>query len=227
MRRSVGGSARSLDWRRCPVIALHGTLINGSFEKTFDLHVGNEIVGVVGANGTGKTSLLRVVAGLHCLSSGELNIDGEIVDAPTRNIFVKPESRHIGMVFQDHSLLPFLTALENVAFPLIARGHSRSTAQRLADEFVEQFGVSHVASQLAKTLSGGQSQRVAIARALIGKPKAILLDEPLSAIDEESKPEVRAIIRERIAALGVPSLIVSHEIDDVRQMCTRIENYTR
>lgn len=209
------------------MISLRGTLVNGSFEKTFDLQVGNEIVGVVGANGTGKTSLLRVIAGLYNLSSGELNIDGEIADSPAQNIFVRPESRHIGMVFQDHSLLPFLTALENVAFPLIARGHSRSTAKKLAKEMLDQFEVSHVASQLAKTLSGGQSQRVAIARALIGNPKAILLDEPLSAIDEESRPTIRARVRERLMALGVPALIVSHEMEDVRQMCTRIENYTR
>ena len=209
------------------MISLRGTLVNGSFEKTFDLQVGNEIVVVDGANGTGKTSLLRVIAGLYNLSSGELNIDGEIADSPAQNIFVKPESRHIGMVFQDHSLMPFLTALENVAFPLIARGQSRSTAKKLAKEMLDQFEVSHVASQLAKTLSGGQNQRVAIARALIGNPKAILLDEPLSAIDEESRPTIRARVRERISTLGVPALVVSHEMEDVRQMCTRIENYTR
>ncbi len=209
------------------MIAMHGTIVNGSFEKSFDLEVGSEIVGVVGANGTGKTSLLRTIAGLHCLSSGELKINNEISDSPAHGIFVKPESRRIGMVFQDHSLFPFLSAIENVAFPLIARGQSRGNAKKLAGEYLEQFGVSNVSSQLAKTLSGGQSQRVAIARALIGNPQAVLLDEPLSAIDEESRSVVRATIRERLLALGVSALIVSHDIEDVRQMCTRIENYTR
>jgi ABC-type sulfate/molybdate transport systems ATPase subunit len=114
-----------------------------------------------------------------------------------------------------------------VAFPLIVRGQSRGNAKKHAGEYLEQFGVSDVSSQLAKTLSGGQSQRVAIARALIGNPQAVLLDEPLSAIDEESRSAVRATIRERLLALGVSSLIVSHNIEDVRQMCTRIENYTR
>lgn len=209
------------------MIAMHGTIVNGSFEKSFDLEVGSEIVGVVGANGTGKTSLLRTIAGLHCLSSGELTINNEISDSPAHGIFVKPELRHIGMVFQDHSLFPFLSAIENVAFPLIVRGQSRGNAKKRAGEFLEQFGVSNVSSQLAKTLSGGQSQRVAIARALIGNPRAVLLDEPLSAIDEESRSVVRATIRERLLALGVSALIVSHDIEDVRQMCTRIENYTR
>ena len=209
------------------MIAMHGTIVNGSFEKSFDLEVGSEIVGVVGANGTGKTSLLRTIAGLHCLSSGELTINNEISDSPAHGIFVKPELRHIGMVFQDHSLFPFLSAIENVAFPLIARGQSRGNAKKRAGEYLEQFGVSNVSSQLAKTLSGGQSQRVAIARALIGNPRAVLLDEPLSAIDEESRSVVRATIRERLLALGVSALIVSHDIEDVRQMCTRIENYTR
>ena len=209
------------------MIAMHGTIVNGSFEKSFDLDVGGEIVGVVGANGTGKTSLLRTIAGLHGLSSGELKMDNEISDSPAYGIFVKPESRQIGMVFQDHSLFPFLSAIENVAFPLIVRGQSRGNAKKRAGEFLEQFGVSNVSSQLAKTLSGGQSQRVAIARALIGNPRAVLLDEPLSAIDEESRSVVRATIRERLLALGVSALIVSHDIEDVRQMCTRIENYTR
>ncbi|NBW91987.1 MAG: ATP-binding cassette domain-containing protein [Actinobacteria bacterium] len=209
------------------MIAMHGTIVNGSFEKSFDLEVGNEIVGVVGANGTGKTSLLRTIAGLHGLSSGELKMDNEISDSPAYGIFVKPESRHIGMVFQDHSLFPFLSAIENVAFPLIVRGQSRGNAKKRAGEYLEQFGVSNVSSQLAKALSGGQSQRVAIARALIGNPRAVLLDEPLSAIDEESRSVVRATIRERLLVLGVSALIVSHDIEDVRQMCTRIENYTR
>ena len=209
------------------MISLHGTVAVGEFSRQFSLDVGNEIVGVFGANGIGKTSLLRTIAGLCPLGEGELNVNGEIVDAPAKHLFVQPESRNIGMVFQDHSLFPFMTALDNAAFPLTMRGMKRKVARKLAMEVLEQFGVANVAEQLAPTLSGGQSQRVAIVRALIGNPQAVLLDEPLSAIDEESRESVRNQIREHLDRLGVSAIVVSHDRADLDHLCTRIENYTR
>jgi molybdate transport system ATP-binding protein len=180
-----------------------------------------------GANGSGKTSVLRTIAGLCPLGNGELRMNGEVVDAPAQHVFVLPEMRHIGMVFQDHSLFPFMTALDNAAFPLQMRGMKRNAAQKLAKEMLEQFGVANVGQQMATTLSGGQSQRVAIVRALIGSPKAVLLDEPLSAIDEESRQGVRNHIREHLIRLGVSAIVVSHDRTELDHLCTRIENYTR
>jgi len=209
------------------MISLHGTVAVGEFSRHFSLDVGNEIVGIFGANGIGKTSLLRTVAGLCPLSEGELCVNGVVVDDPAKNLFVQPELRNIGMVFQDHSLFPFMTALDNAAFPLVMRGMKRSAARKLANEMMEQFGVDHVAEQLAPTLSGGQSQRVAIVRAFIGAPQAVLLDEPLSAIDEESREGVRNLIREHLSRLGVSAIVVSHDRADLDHLCTRIENYTR
>ncbi len=209
------------------MISLHGTVAVGEFSRHFLLDVGNEIVGIFGANGIGKTSLLRTVAGLCPLSEGELCVNGVVVDDPAKNLFVQPELRNIGMVFQDHSLFPFMTALDNAAFPLVMRGMKRSAARKLANEMMEQFGVAHVAEQLAPTLSGGQSQRVAIVRALVGAPQAVLLDEPLSAIDEGSREGVRDLIREYLSRLGVSAIVVSHDRADLDHLCTRIENYTR
>jgi molybdate transport system ATP-binding protein len=209
------------------MISLHGTVAVGEFSRHFSLDVGNEIVGIFGANGIGKTSLLRTVAGLCPLSEGKLCVNEEIVDEPAKNQFVQPELRNIGMVFQDHSLFPFMTALDNAAFPLVMRGMKRNAARKLASEVLEQFGVDHVAEQLAPTLSGGQSQRVAIVRALVGAPRAVLLDEPLSAIDEESREGVRNLIREHLSRLGVSAIMVSHDRADLDHLCTRIENYTR
>jgi len=209
------------------MISLHGTVAVGEFSRHFSLDVGNEIVGIFGANGIGKTSLLRTVAGLCPLSEGELCVNGVVVDDPAKNLFVRPELRNIGMVFQDHSLFPFMTALDNAAFPLVMRGMKRNAARKLASEVLEQFGVDHVAEQLAPTLSGGQSQRVAIVRALVGAPRAVLLDEPLSAIDEESREGVRNLIREHLSRLGVSAIVVSHDRADLDHLCTRIENYTR
>ena len=209
------------------MISLHGTVAVGEFSRLFSLDVGSEIVGVFGANGIGKTSLLRTIAGLCTLSEGELSVNGVIADAPAKHLFVQPELRNIGMVFQDHSLFPFMTALDNASFPLVMRGMKRSAARKLANEMMEQFGVAHVAEQLAPTLSGGQSQRVAIVRALAGAPQAVLLDEPLSAIDEESREGVRNLIREHLDRLGVSAIVVSHDRADLDHLCTRIENYTR
>lgn len=209
------------------MISLHGTVVAGEFSRHFDLEIGNEIVGVVGQNGTGKTSLLRTIAGLSALGSGELSLNGVMVDQPAKRLFVLPELRNIGMVFQDHALMPFLSAVDNAALPLVVRGMKRGEAKTLALELLEQFGVADVAYQLSSTLSGGQSQRVAIARALIGNPSVVLFDEPLSAIDEESRNGVRLCIREHLNRLGVSALVVSHDFADIDQICTRIENYTR
>ena len=209
------------------MIALHGTVQVGSFTREFTIDVGNEIVGMFGTNGSGKTSVLRTIAGLCPLGKGKLNVNGELVDAPAEHIFVQPELRHIGMVFQDHSLFPFMSATDNVAFPLQMRGMKRIAARRLAAEMLEQFGVADVGQQMAPTLSGGQSQRVAIVRALIGSPKAVLLDEPLSAIDDESRDGLRNLIREHLVRLGVSAIVVSHDRTELDHLCTRIENYTR
>jgi molybdate transport system ATP-binding protein len=209
------------------MISLHGTVAVGEFSRQFSLDVGNEIVGVFGANGIGKTSLLRTIAGLCPLGEGELKVSGVIVDAPAKHLFVQPELRNIGMVFQDHSLFPFMTALDNAAFPLTMRGVKRNAARKLASEMMDQFGVANVAEQLAPTLSGGQSQRVAIVRALVGSPQAVLLDEPLSAIDDGSRESVRIQIREHLHRLGVSAIVVSHDRADLDHLCTRIENYTR
>ena len=209
------------------MISLHGTVVVGDFFRQFSLEVGNEIIGVFGANGIGKTSLLRTIAGLNPLGDGELVLDNEIVDAPAKQLFIQPELRHVGMMFQDHSLFPFMTALDNAAFPMILRGVKRDAARKLAIEMMEQFGVTDVAQQLAPTLSGGQSQRVAIVRALIGSPRVVLLDEPLSAIDEDSREGVRNQMREHLDRLGISTIVVSHDQAELDHLCTRIENYTR
>ena len=209
------------------MISLHGTVAIGEFSRSFSFEVGSEIVGVFGANGIGKTSLLRSIAGLCPLSEGELIVKGVMVDAPAKHLFVQPELRNIGMVFQDHSLFPFMTALDNAAFPLTMRGMKRNAARKLASEMLDQFGVANVAKQLAPTLSGGQSQRVAIVRALVGSPQAVLLDEPLSAIDDESRGSVRNQIREHLNRLSVSAIVVSHDRADLDHLCSRIENYTR
>src|SRR6266581_1649385 len=151
----------------------------GAFELDMQLAVAaGELVAVLGPNGAGKTSLLRALAGLLSLSAGRVTLDGVVLEDPAEGIRVPTERRPVGMVFQDYLLFPHLSAVENVAFGLRARGVRRAEARRTAQGWLERLGLPDVADAGPRALSGGQQQRVALARALATKPRLLLLDEP-------------------------------------------------
>ena len=126
------------------------------------------------------------------------------------------------MVFQDHVLLPFLNVVDNVAFPLRCTGMDKSAARAGARKALEVNGVSHLAQLFPEALSGGQSQRIALVQALIARPRIVLLDEPLSALDENARPEVRRHLRESLVLLTGPKVIVSHDRADIDDLCDRV-----
>jgi len=134
-------------------------------------------VAVLGPNGAGKTTLLRALAGLLPLSAGRVVLGETVLDDPAAGVFVPPEQRPIGVVFQDYLLFPHLSAIENVAFGLRSRGMGRNQAHARAGEWLERVGLSQSASSRPAELSGGQAQRVALARALVSDPALLLLDE--------------------------------------------------
>ncbi|WP_180359834.1 ABC transporter ATP-binding protein [Miniimonas arenae] len=168
-----------------------------------------EVVVLAGANGTGKTTLLHAVAGLLPLAEGEITLAGRPLDAD--GTWVPPERREIGLVPQHHVVFGHLSALENVAYGLRARGIHRREARAEATAWLDRLGVADVARSRGARLSGGQAQRVAIARALCPGPRAVLLDEPFAAIDAASRPLVRDLVRAVIAELGVPAILVTHD----------------
>jgi ABC-type sulfate/molybdate transport systems ATPase subunit len=145
-----------------------------------------------------------------------------VLDSPTQDIFVKPEYRNVGMMFQDHSLLPFLTAEENIVFALRARGVRVRDARTIAGNQLEAAGIGQFRSLLPHQLSGGQSQRVCLTRALVGSPSVVLLDEPLSALDELARPLVRTNLRAALLQLDGPKIIVSHDSADIDALCDRV-----
>ncbi|MGH9059056.1 MAG: ABC transporter ATP-binding protein, partial [Acidimicrobiales bacterium] len=163
----------------------------GALNLDVHLEITEAVVAVVGPNGAGKTTLLRALAGLIPLEEGHVAIDERVVEDPGRGVRVAPEDRDVGVVFQDHLLFPHLTALENVAFGLRARGVARAQARQRAALWLERVGLGDVAARRPRQLSGGQAQRVALARTLVTEPAVLLLDEPLAAVDASARGELR------------------------------------
>lgn len=181
-----------------------------------------EVIAVVGPNGAGKSTLLRAVAGLARVDSGTVSLDTEVLDDPAREVFVPAEQRRIGVVFQDHRLFPHLRVLDNVAFGLRARGVPRSPARTTAAEWLDRLQLGALARRHPRQLSGGQAQRVALARALACEPRALLLDEPLAALDVQTRAEVQGELREHLGAFAGPTLFVTHDPIEALLLATRI-----
>jgi len=183
---------------------------------TLDLDVAvdatpGEIVAVLGPNGAGKSTFLRAVSGLVPLDQGRVELDGVVLEDASRGIRVPPERRPIGVVFQDYLLFPHLSALENVAFGLRARGMAARQARDRAGSWLDRLGVSECADSRPLTLSGGQAQRVALARALAIDPRVLLLDEPLAALDASARGTVRRDLRRHLASFAGIRIVVTHD----------------
>ena len=206
-------------------VVLKGSVRQGRLILDIDIVVGDEIVAISGVNGIGKTTFLRLLAGLLPLESGILQVNGNVLDGALNNIdrqvFVPAHQRNVGMVFQDNVLLPFLSALDNVAYPLMAIGIGRQQAQQLAIDAMGQHGIGHLAHMKPTQLSGGQQQRVALVRALINKPQLVLLDEPLSALDADARREVRSWLRDQLKSLPGTKFVVTHDLIEIAELCDR------
>ncbi|MGI8492116.1 MAG: sulfate/molybdate ABC transporter ATP-binding protein [Acidimicrobiales bacterium] len=183
----------------------------GDLDLDLELCVDEAVVAVVGPNGAGKTTLVRALAGLLALERGRVEIEGRVVEDPAIGLRVPPEDRSLGVVFQEHRLFPKLTALENVAFGLRARGAKKGTARAKAAFWLEQVGLPEVAGLRPRQLSGGQAQRVALARALAIEPAVLLLDEPLASVDAAARTELRQVLRNELLRYRGARLIVTHD----------------
>jgi molybdate transport system ATP-binding protein len=170
-----------------------------------------ETVALLGPNGSGKSTLTRVLAGLLLPREGRVVLDGRTLDDAVRGTHVPAEERPIGVVFQELLLFPHLSALENAAFPLRARGEGRAAAEDRARALLRRLGVDERADARPSALSGGEAQRVALARALVPQPDLLLLDEPTSALDVRARGRIRALIGETLARFAGIRLLVTHD----------------
>lgn len=168
------------------------------------------ITAIFGANGSGKTSLLRVIAGLEPSARGTIRFRGEEWQGPGG--FRKPEHRAIGFVFQDGRLFSHLDVEGNLRFPERSAGRAGSIG---FDETADAFGLADLLHRHTESLSGGERQRVAIARALLANPSLLLMDEPLSSLDQSRRAGLLPLIRELPTRFGIPILLVTHDIDEL------------
>lgn len=195
----------------------------GAFRLDVDVHVERgEVLAVLGPNGSGKTTLLRAIAGLAPIDAGTIRLDDSVLDDPDRAVFVPPERRPVGVVFQQYLLFDHLTALDNVAFGLRARGVARAEARRRAHEWLERVGLADHARSRPPALSGGQAQRVALARALAIDPQILLLDEPLAALDAGVRRQVRRDLRRHLEGFDGVRLLVTHDAVDAYALADRV-----
>ncbi|MFF4388002.1 ABC transporter permease [Streptomyces sp. NPDC001552] len=205
---AVAGSAPAGRW------SLHAE-VTGFNELTLDAEPGTTIA-VVGENGAGKTTLLRALLGLTPRAHAELRLGDDDVTA------LPPHRRGVAWVPQDGALFPHLTALGNTAYGLRAQGAGRAEARARARLWLDRLGVGHLADRRPAQLSGGQAQRVALARALAARPRLLLLDEPLAALDQTTRARVRHTLRTHLADFGGVCLIVTHDPVEAVSLADRV-----
>jgi putative spermidine/putrescine transport system ATP-binding protein len=188
---------------------------HGLHDVSFEIGTG-ELVAVIGPSGSGKSTLLQLVAGLLTGHTGRITLHGE--DLHGRPV----HERRIGMVFQSYALFPHLNVLDNVAYGLKLRGVKSAERHRRALELLETVGLAEHAQRGVGQLSGGQQQRVALARALAIDPRALLLDEPLSALDASIRGHLRDQIRQLQQRFGATTLLVTHDQEEALAMADRV-----
>lgn len=171
-----------------------------------------ELVSIMGSSGSGKSTLLNILGILDDYDSGSYTLDGVLIRDLSETQAAVYRNRYIGFVFQSFNLLPFKTAVENVALPLFYQKVSRRKRNKTALEYLARVGLEQWADHLPSELSGGQKQRVAVARALIAKPRVLLADEPTGALDSKTSNQLMNLLAE-INAEGVTVVVVTHEAD--------------
>ncbi|HJU57749.1 MAG TPA: ABC transporter ATP-binding protein [Actinomycetota bacterium] len=205
------------------ILAVDAAVGRGTFtvEAAFDAEAG-ETVAVLGPNGSGKSTLVAALAGLLPLERGRVELDGGVLDDPASGVATPPEERPVGVVFQDLLLFPHLSALDNVAFPLRARGIGKAEARDRSRHTLERFGIGDRADAPPRDLSGGEAQRVALARALVAEPMLLLLDEPLSALDVATRAQARELVRDELGRFPGVRVLVTHDPVEASMLADRL-----
>lgn len=184
-----------------------------------DLDFPTGITAIQGPSGAGKTTLLLTIAGLLRPQAGRIELEGRVLFDHEQATELPAHRRRVALVFQSLALFPHLTSLENVAYGV--RTSSRTERQRHALQWLDRARVAHLADRMPASLSGGEAQRVAIARALASEPRALLLDEPFSALDDELRQELGTELRNLVQELGLVTLLVTHHREDAQRLGVR------
>ncbi len=194
-------------------ISLQKKLKSSTGEMELDLNMQIEegkLITIYGKSGAGKSTLLMLLAGLMNPEKGYIRMGNNIWTDTSKQIFLPPQKRNIGFVFQEYALFPNMTVRENLCFGL-GKGQSKT----IVDKLVDIVDLGQLQSRKPNTLSGGQKQRVALARALVSQPKMLLLDEPLSALDNEMRSKLQSYILEVHREFGLTTLLISHDVSEI------------
>jgi molybdate transport system ATP-binding protein len=196
----------------------------GVLRIDLELRCGSGPLVLVGPNGSGKTSVLRMLLGALRPESGTITLGGAVLFDAARDVDVPVEQRGLGYVPQGYALFPHLSALDNVALPLVLRGAGgeRAAHRERARALLARFDAERLADRKPRSLSGGEQQRVALARAMAANPRALLLDEPLAALDARARRELRATLAADLARLALPALIVTHDPADALALAPHV-----
>lgn len=181
-----------------------------------------EILALMGANGSGKSTTLNIVAGLLIPDAGYIRLNGSTLCEPARGTDIAIEDRRIGYVFQNAAVFPHLTVRDNIAFGPRARGVDPQEIRTRVDELLDAIHIRDLALVKAGNLSGGQKQRVALARALVIRPSLLMLDEPFTALDTESTRDIKDLIRKFVTEMQIPCIVVTHRRTDSSDIGDRI-----
>lgn len=187
--------------------------------RDFDLEIAlicpnEELLAVIGPSGSGKTTIIRMVAGLEKPDEGRITFGDEVWFDSARRIFMPPQKRRLGYVFQDYTLFPHLTLRENAAFA--ADSSSR------VDELLDMMGISHIHTRKPNRVSGGERQRCAICQALARKPRVLLLDEPFSALDFVTRRKLKEDLKALKSDITFPVIYVTHDIAEALSLASRL-----
>ena len=191
----------------------------GNYKASDNVSFGIEkgkLIGLLGPSGSGKTTILRMIAGLETPDSGDIIIDGQVVNN------IPASQRGIGFVFQNYALFRYMTVYDNIAFGLTVQKVDKAKIKERVTELIQLIGLSGLEKRYPSQLSGGQRQRVAFARALAPNPHLLLLDEPFAAIDAKVRQELRSWLKDMIEKLGITSIFVTHDQDEAIEVADEI-----
>jgi molybdate transport system ATP-binding protein len=188
-----------------------------SLQLTFSIE--RDILVLFGPSGCGKTTTLRCIAGLLKPDAGRIVADGQVFFDAAAGDFVPPRDRHVGYMFQDFALFPHMNVRKNIWYGVRQRDRD---AEDMYSRLMSLLKIEHLAGRYIDRLSGGEKQRVALARALMAKPRILLLDEPLSSLDKETRLELQAELKEMQQLWGIPFILVTHDPEEAKTLGTRV-----
>ena len=194
----------------------------GDFRLETQFEAAEGVTGILGASGCGKSMTLRCIAGIVKPDEGYIELDGRVLFDSKKNINLRPQDRHVGLLFQNYALFPNMTVRQNLMTGLKAEKTGKKEAEIRIQEMLEKFELKDLEKHKPAELSGGQQQRVALARIFLSSPRVLMLDEPFSALDGYLRWNLEQELLETLKEFGGPTLFVSHSRDEVYRICDRV-----